>query len=303
MSEIIIDWLGITYKEDVKLPGTGERAGTARMTDVQTFARYAGIGRDLPVGKGGMGYKLSLEREDGLRIYYNTDTERMGVHVSHPGLAMNNGYHGFDSQQVLEWHLVQGGRVTRLDVAVDVNFEIDVGGLRKSVLDGSAITNVRSVPTLIESDGRTLYIGRRSSEKMLRIYDKAKESGLAGTLWRVEFETKGRAAERLARAIKDEGLETVPQYIKGFFHAPNVETWCRLIGETVSTNVIASEKKRSNTREWLLGFVAPIVAKRSLIEDGFYEEFDGEVRKQIQNELDKQSEILENDKKQTQGLE
>jgi hypothetical protein len=63
--------------------------------------------------------------------------------------------------------------------------------------------NAQKTVSLIESPaGDTFYLGSRSSEKMVRVYDKGKEQGVPQDWLRIEMEFKGESASRAADAAQ-----------------------------------------------------------------------------------------------------
>jgi len=99
--------------------------------------------------------------------------------------------------------------VTRLDVEATFRVNRDVPQVihshYKQLLKHSrGMKRGPAVSMLVKSDGsRTVYSGRRASNRFGRIYDKGRESGLKqfeGCV-RYEMETKGKAAYHHARAV------------------------------------------------------------------------------------------------------
>lgn len=72
-----------------------------------------------------------------------------------------------------------GGKITRLDFFVDVLEKFDIAGYKTrmdEVYQNAPITARIGLPTLMTSlQGITCYIGKRSSARMLRVYDKRAE--------------------------------------------------------------------------------------------------------------------------------
>lgn len=111
---------------------------------------------------------------------------------------------------------VENGHITRADYAID-----DRAGrlTRERVLDaqatGGLVTRWQNPMTEIsqhqggEVCGWTLYLGARSGEAMVRIYDKAAQQGVAGPWVRFELETKGKLAGALAREYFESGSQAV----------------------------------------------------------------------------------------------
>lgn len=102
-------------------------------------------------------------------------------------------------------------RCTRVDLAVTVRFVEAAKNVASRLWTKITVEqepDPRRVVSLVTSTkgGQTLYMGSRSSDQYLRLYDKGAESGTAleGVLWRWEVEYKGERApivwERLTSA-------------------------------------------------------------------------------------------------------
>ena len=80
--------------------------------------------------------------------------------------------------------------------------------------------------------GKTIYIGSRSSEKMIRIYDKAAEQNQEGVWIRYEIETKGDFADKCFRRIKEAGriLRGVLSQFKPVEKTHTRNTNCKVAG-------------------------------------------------------------------------
>lgn len=111
---------------------------------------------------------------------------------------------------------------TRIDGALDIR---DSGANIKEFFDAWERGDMRSHVTsghLIKSGDKnapayTAYIGSRTSPRMLRVYDKGKETGDGGDWTRVEIEVKKPHAAMFARQIAEWGINrAVISQIKTF---------------------------------------------------------------------------------------
>jgi DNA relaxase NicK len=95
-----------------------------------------------------------------------------------------------------------GCRVTRLDVAFDFIGCEETTDVVYAAYEGRQ-PGGRTLKTQVvySSTGTTFYLGSRSSERMLRIYDKGRQQGLDVTWTRIELELKGALANLNAEAI------------------------------------------------------------------------------------------------------
>lgn len=118
-----------------------------------------------------------------------------------------------ESAMEVIWYLTPyRAKVTRLDIALDVRYN---GLLNERILEHEsrilramreAGVRERKTSKVVNSDGgMTLYVGSRSSDNMMRIYNKEIESGdseYKGII-RYELELKGRRSQKAWRTIRD----------------------------------------------------------------------------------------------------
>lgn len=275
MTKAILDWISATYKGTTTLPGTACAAADAGEQAVGQAAKKEGwLRMPATFGAGRNGYNRSLIDRYGATIAFDGSAS-MGVHVSLPGQSLSQKA-PIEQKRILARLLNSGASLTRLDVAVDTDAEMDARGLKEQILQGVAVTRVLSVPTLVEGSGETLYVGSRKSEKLLRIYDKAAEQKIEGSWWRIELQLRGDAARKAGGILSGEGFDAIPGLIRGFCHFPNSEAWLKALGDG-STKLIPSQAKRTNTRDWLLGQVAETMAKETAKDPSLLKDFVDEV--------------------------
>ena len=153
-------------------------------------------------------YSDSAHVLDGGLVAWCQDAKRRevwGLLVDLPGRAC--GAMGAKLVPFLQWAL-ERGKATRIDYAADdhegrLTFERVAGALRSGALVSSW-----SERNIIENCGKaggwTVYVGSRSSECLVRIYDKHAEQArkgrdVAGPWVRLELECHADFADRLAR--------------------------------------------------------------------------------------------------------
>ncbi len=161
-------------------------------------------------------------------------------------------------------------RVTRIDVQVTVALSKPrptyieelykiLPSLPKSSKYGKLLTYVSS------STGDSLYIGKRSANTMMRIYDKGGEMGGAklGSVIRYEMEYRREAAKQVAQAL--DGHKTPDMYILSLVLA---ELKKRSILATFAANssinaieVKAVVQTLDSQIKWLAKCVAPVVMR------------------------------------------
>lgn len=139
---------------------------------------------------------------------------------------------GDSANEYLSAVLPLADTVTRVDLAVTwradppvVSFGLDA---YQSALAWYKQAKGRALPTKIEngSGGTTTYLGKRTSENYLRIYNKEAECRATGdwpnvaryeNCWRIELEVKGGLAWTLAHTVADQ--EARYFYVATYLHA------------------------------------------------------------------------------------
>ncbi len=196
-----IDWLAFT----VQLSETSDIVWL-----INELRRFIPKIELKPTGKGWFGYK---ERHD---IHHLDGQVNLGL-IAHGG----SNQRGTASIQlnaqgcalIADWKLLQAWcmeharKITRIDLAHD-DFEGQVLSIAQALQwhsqgmyshngarEGHTAVKATLIDDLASGDGRTFYIGRRGSGKILRIYEKGKQLGDKSSLWvraEVEFKDKDR---------------------------------------------------------------------------------------------------------------
>lgn len=163
----------------------------------------------VPMNRGGMGYRYSFRRGH-CAIYCNeaplVDPEYdMGVHVQMSGKGCREmeqaGIMAWGA--LVEWVWQHGGHLTRVDIALDerqglldmavIQAKLEAGEYRSAAKFWMSETSGRK---RAEVAGRTIYLGRPSSDTRLRIYDKAAEQNVTGPWVRVELQLRRERADQ-----------------------------------------------------------------------------------------------------------
>lgn len=241
--KIIVDWLQFTLLKDdgVEIVFKILRLNPADFEQLE---------------KGGLGYKDQLFNNN-IRIYYNGNVG-MGICTSISG----KGCRYMESQGIDLWSLLfrlaRSARIniTRLDLALDTDIKL-IDKIRASIDDKKYISKSRSISYICKSGKgstrtETIYLGSRSSDLMIRIYDKAVEQGIEEIDW-----------ERWEIVLKKEKIiEAIPLLKKGISQTFRniLYTYFRPIKK------IESNKSRSKVEKWYMKFLGQ-VEKVSLYRD------------------------------------
>jgi hypothetical protein len=163
-------------------------------------------------------------------------------------------------------------KCTRFDIAHDVPIALDFPAVHDWVVRNSGMK--RSVRLVLGRafTGASLYVGSRSSEKMLRLYDKQAESQSNAPMTRVELEVKGKLADTMYwKAAAHAGYllsayDDMIGYNAGGFAAILRD---QLGGDAYDIPVLG--RKKTNTVAWLEGQVLSAFIKlcRSSHKDAY----------------------------------
>ncbi len=250
-----IDWLSMTFKRDITDLDIrkGMSFGFPLKTWTQTQPRF--------------GYAVAFTHPFGHSVMANYNRPEMGVHLSMTGRALKSlAEGGVSSTTVLDWSLAEGAKMTRIDLAIDVfDVAIDIAALKNVARVSNAPGSAKKMRLWQdEGEGCTLYIGARSSEKFLRIYDKAAEQGLKDRPWvRFELELKGQAARTASIQMSLLSDKERPLFIQGLIKAlfnPDDPLFQSIMASDAVT-LQTTKDTEDNTIDWLLNTVAKTIAK------------------------------------------
>lgn len=189
----------------------------------------------------------------------------MGCHVSWSGSALT----GRDSEAILRKALYDGGRCSRIDIAVDVDAKLPIQGLYQAFLRKQVRTQAKAARLLLEGDGATLYVGSRTSEQYLRIYDKQAETKGDHPWTRIELECKGSKARGVSNHVAIAGLTDVPAIVRGFADWSKRADWVACMSSPPLSSELPKEESRKDTQAWLVTSVAPALARQIMTDVGF----------------------------------
>lgn len=230
----------------------------------------------LPLGKplenvkspAKFGYNICVRYETGAAVMWHDKREEMGVHVILSGSCLRElALAGADVTKCLrELHRL-GGRCSRIDLAIDVkNTMLDLTDLCKPnrlPYKGKGHTP-KFTQVGDQEDGWTIYVGSRSSDKFLRIYDKAKEVGDDSVAWvRIELECKGKIAHWLGDTLPSMELQESYVLASNLIRTIvdfNSGTWqAALSSEKIELSI--PKKTERDTLNWLVKSCAPALAR------------------------------------------
>jgi len=239
--EDCIDWLSLTFPslDDVVYPDWWD----TRAID----------------GRGMQGYTRSRRYADGRLELYHPDRPEMGVHVIMAGRALQN----VAGVGVTELQIFRraGATFRRVDLARDIfNSPLSFGILAAHIRKGKAVTKARQFPAYTSDKGqvKTQYVGRKTSDCYVRIYDKAFEQGIEGTWHRIEVVFQDDKAAPAVRAFC--AGESVVSLLKSVIDFPAYRKWGAVLSSEAAARITVG-RVNGDTERWLLQSVAPSMAR------------------------------------------
>jgi hypothetical protein len=200
---------------------------------------------------------------------WNRERPEMGEHLQLSGSALRfMANRGMDAFAALREVFRLGGRVSRIDLAIDL-FDsgltlAHLGKPHRLPYKGKGRTP-KITPMGDEEDGWTLYVGSRSSDKFLRVYDKSKEQKLSDVDWvRIELECKGMVAHWLGVELPDKTPKGSHAFaatlIRSMVDFDNAAWTFALDSDEVQTGM--PKQTERDTLKWLVDACAPALAKQ-----------------------------------------
>lgn len=275
----IVDYLSFTVKD---------------CTSPERIIEKLGL-KFLTLGYGRFGYKAAAIAESGgVNVYWDGFKDEMGVHVqiSGKGCRLVEAMPGFTSwQEYIGGWFDDGAKVKRIDLAIDdESATVEFETVKEAVVNRTAVCRA-DYCELRESRNKrgifqTLYVGRRTSETMMRCYDKGMQLGEGRSWLRFEFEYKGERADAVARVLAYKGWDAAIGVARSFIefkdetHKTTDRTrqraatwWVNLIN--ASKHVLRITKQvNANVAKmfgWLMKQVSPSIATLMEIEGGSIE--------------------------------
>lgn len=230
------------------------------------------------------GYTLAGTNEYGVRVMSNPDRRDMGTHVIMSGSTLAT-LHEMVANPVslLSWYLETGGKVSRVDVAIDIIDEpFDINAIAAAYAAGDITTKARKGINVkgMTDDGHTLYVGSlKARKKLLRVYDKHAEDklkALSERHKRVEFEIHGKPATAMSRdMVKAQNFGTFARsVVSGYVDFPTVPDWQRVFSGSEPIGYgSGTHDTQSGTVKWLMESVTKALAREIALDSNLFSRF------------------------------
>jgi len=250
-----VDWLAVTFPQSTH--------------PLDLFPPALGGYPLKDAGQGALGYRVMLRNELG-SVVLTEGTANMGLHVIMSGSVLEDvRLLGVTDRDLCHNVGVHKGRISRLDVAVDV---LDTSLTRDDLVEQYSVGNVRTkaraamVLKDLNTPEGTFYIGKRSSMRFFRAYDKGAQVHSEETWLRLELETKKLVAQAVGMTIAKEKntRAVINRAIVTYVDFPTLPTFSEALAEQDAT-IPRVPRKMTNTLRWLIEQVVPAAARYDLM--------------------------------------
>lgn len=255
MVAINLDWLRYTVQYNTTL----SEADNLRIA-IPRFPQFQLTGEEQHNGRGfNRAQKLSI----GV-IHWHTQKPDQGVSVELSGGDLRDSR----SSQIADMDLLQHvksvlGKVSTMDSAIDVyNYSADPDDIIRYRDRDELKTTVRSIGKYDSSQkhaghwkhAKTVYVGSPTSERQIKVYNKAAQLGINGDWVRIEMRWRGPYARAAHSAMLKYGIhETTRSAILAMvdFKA----RWWKVAMSGPLADIEPIGRKDTRTLEWLMGAV------------------------------------------------
>lgn len=217
------------------------------------------------------GYNAGMGLSFG-RVFYHTTRREQHIGVIFTGDDMRTAISVMlPHQKMLSWVMSKARKIARLDFAIDVRDpRADPRDIMHLWKRGEVVTSAKTAEERITwthtkehglVNAPTVYIGRRDSERMLRVYDKAKQMGETGHWVRIELQTRDDQSMAMARAMQSAGIPAAGrQAIRNFAHCGELE-WYRLALEGPVVGMAPVARRETNSDRWVRNVALPALVR------------------------------------------
>lgn len=204
-----------------------------------------------------------------VRLYWHDEHEEFKVMAVIDGQSLSKlRSRNIGDEDLQNWINRHGGKITRVDFAIDI---FDAEAFAPDVFYAwecdQLATPSKSVNLFLNgkkgTDGATVYIGSRQSERMVRVYDKGSQQGTKLDWTRVEVELKGARAEQVLNATR--GL---PPKALGLSILAEIVEWSDVswlenlwLDEYEEIDIDKIGRPETNTEKWVREVCIPAVER------------------------------------------
>lgn len=209
-------------------------------------------------------YNKGRENTQGVKEFWHDTRASQGKHIVISGSTLTRlEPHIID---VLEWIEAGGFHVSRMDLCVDaIHSNLNPHNASYHLVKRQVKTHARAIPEWEDKwvGGYTQYIGKKTSETYVRVYDKASEMGVNFNWIRIEIVFQGDRGSPALKAYLQS--KSVGALVKSFVDFPRWRKFQYILG--ADKVHIFVPPKQTATRIWLMESVAKSIAKEMSMED------------------------------------
>lgn len=241
-------------------------------------------------------YLVGSLYEDGRRMDVHPSRPEMGTHLTWSGTACDDC--PIEPEALIEYLVNARFKFTRIDMAVDViNHKMRPQRATKELHLEQCETRAEKSPRYDDprEKGYTQYVGKKTSQIYLKLYDKAEEMGINADWTRVELTVrKGRANSAARQIIQGTDYRSM---VLAFANFPKWRQWNKAMA--APTVKLPKEQVVGNTERWLLDSCAPALAKVIYFQQGTLKEGEMSIFDKFVDEVTRRLEKL-SDNRQTE---
>jgi hypothetical protein len=251
MNTITIDWIALTIKE---LKSEPEATLLLVARDTETYP-------NSPTN----GYDTSIRTPGGVCAMWHSTRSEMGFHLIISGSALRQllSRSGLSQREILRQLSDLDGKFTRIDIAKDVtDVPIDLDRIYQVLSEGKSKGTARTFSQMHSPNGgNTVYIGSRESERFIRVYDKAAQSGVSGHWKRFEIECKGMVARAMANMLlqTDNWDAVFNDFAQAMLTLSECPDYMAFFDGSTSAVGFPKIEKKSDREAWIMKQVLPAV--------------------------------------------
>lgn len=230
-------------------------------------------------------YKRGYVHPMGFRLYFGNPNSKLAMVVASGETMQSLRNDQYLDAEILDWMLSQGGKISRMDLAVTEYIDDElvvledvekwfVSQLIESSLINGGLKQIASVSTLAGTTRETLYIGdisRRGKQGIFRAYDKGIEMGIGSEIvTRIELELKRDKAHNVAKRLAQSN--DIAGNFRTHFNVRSQDFERLMDADAVPAvrgiNQVkqAEEDEIAKRWDWLLNQVAPAL-KQALLDE------------------------------------
>lgn len=188
----------------------------------------------------------------------------MGVNVVMTGDNLEAVRGEFTDDEILKWAQEKARKISRCDVALDVEYEVDFENIQKHVVWGLLRTRMGmdSYYRNLATGGESIYFGATKSDRRVVIYNKAAEMGLLEqALTRVEMRGRNRTAALMVAQMRQDGVSKGARIQMKSYFDYDADWYQTAVGDVEDSELVKAEPKPDKWEHWILNVVIPSLEK------------------------------------------